>query len=83
MLCTMTNHCPKIHDLSRLGELSGIDMNDDIKDKLDIITTFNISARYPDYKNRFYQTCTTEYTEQQVKNIEEIYKWLLTCLKHN
>ena len=74
---------PKIHDLSRLAELSGIKMNEEIKEKLDMITTFNISARYPDYKNRFYQTCNKEYTGQQVKIIEELYKWLLTCLKYN
>jgi len=72
---------PKIHDLSRLLELCDIEIDEELREKLDVITTFNINARYPDYKNRFYQTCTAEYTTQQVKHIEEIYAWLQSFLK--
>ncbi|MDD2229195.1 MAG: HEPN domain-containing protein [Candidatus Cloacimonetes bacterium] len=57
---------PRTHDLMRLFEITGIDTGETIKDKLDVITTFNISARYPDYKNRFYQSCTQEYTETRI-----------------
>lgn len=41
-----------------------------ISTELQIITQFNISARYDDYKESFYQKCTDEYTAKQVKNIE-------------
>lgn len=41
-----------------------------------IINTFNISARYDDYKKSFANKCTNEYTAEQVKNIEEVQKWL-------
>ena len=32
--------------------------------------SFNISARYEDYKNEFYERCTEEYTSEQIKFIE-------------
>lgn len=38
--------------------------------------SFNISARYEDYKNEFYKKCTEEYTKQQISNIEEVREWL-------
>ena len=41
-----------------------------------IVNTFNISARYDDYKKSFANKCTNEYTAEQVKNIEEVQKWL-------
>ena len=42
----------------------------------DSINTFNISARYDDYKKSFDEKCTDDYTKKQVKNIEEVQKWL-------
>jgi HEPN domain-containing protein len=41
---------PKIHDLNKLAVSAGIDADDSMKDLFDIITSFNIEARYPDYK---------------------------------
>ena len=32
------------------------------EDLLDLITKFNMSARYDDYKREFYTKCTDEYT---------------------
>lgn len=52
---TDSNNPPRSHDLLLLAEKSGVETNDQQKDSLDLITTFNISARYPDYKNSFYQ----------------------------
>ena len=64
------------HDLLLLANKSNLEMDDDKEDKLDLITTFNINARYEDYKREFYNKCTKEYTEEQVKNIEEMRTWL-------
>lgn len=66
-----------------LNAMAGITLSDEIRDKLDVVTTFNISARYPDYKERFYQACTNEYTELQVTSIKDLYQWLQTLVKHN
>lgn len=48
--------------------------------KLQIITQFNISARYDDYKENFKQKCTDEYTVEQVENIEEVRLWIKELL---
>lgn len=48
--------------------------------KLQIIDTFNISARYDDYKRSFAEKCTDEYTAEQIKNIEEVRTWLKELL---
>ena len=69
-------HAKKIHDLLVLANNCGLVLDDDKKDKLDLITTFNINARYEDYKKDFYTKCTKEYTEEQVKNIKEMRVWL-------
>ena len=63
-----------------LAEKCNLDLTDKQIEKLQIITQFNISARYDDYKESFYQKCTDEYTSIQVENIEEVYTWLKNLL---
>lgn len=67
---------PKTHDLIYLAVKAHLDMPDNIKEKIKVINTFNISTRYDDYKNRFYKKCTLEYSINQINNIEEVIKWL-------
>jgi hypothetical protein len=65
-------------DLLLLAEKAGIDTTRRQKDLLDLITTFNISARYPDYKRSFYLKCTPEYTAERLREIEELRAWLMS-----
>ncbi len=67
---------PKIHNLNIIAERCGLKL--DIKQTRILFTcnSFNISARYEDYKNEFYKKCTNEYTKEQIKNIEEVRDWL-------
>lgn len=51
-----------IHKLSRLAEMCGLELDRTIQAQLDEITTFNISARYDDYKREFYKKATKEYS---------------------
>jgi len=67
---------PYIHDLLRLAEKCKLDINEAQKDILDTLTTFNIRARYDDYKMEFYKKCTMHYTAQWVETIKELRKWL-------
>ena len=67
---------PKIHNLILLSQKANLNVPTEIREKIQIINTFNISARYDDYKREFYNKCTDEYTSEQVKNIEEVRKWL-------
>jgi len=69
-------HAPTIHNLYRLAELCKIDLTDEFSDWLDTITSFNINARYDDYKREFYNLCTREYTETWIVRIKELRKWI-------
>lgn len=73
-------HTIKSHNLLALAEKCNLELTDEQVEKLQIITQFNISARYDDYKESFYQKCTDEYTLEQVKNIEEVREWLKSLL---
>ncbi len=53
---------PRTHDLLRLAESAQLEMTEEQKDMLDLLTTFNISARYPDYKQSFYKKCDYGFT---------------------
>ncbi len=78
-----TPHAPKSHDLLYLAEKTELKLTERQEDLLDIITRFNMNARYDDYKKEFYLKCTDEYTEQQLKNIEEVRIWLKSLLTTN
>lgn len=67
---------PKIHNLILLSQKANLEVPTEIRKKIQTINTFNISARYDDYKKSFDAKCTEDYTLEQVKNIEEVRKWL-------
>ena len=45
------------------------------------VNKFNIRARYPDFKLKFYKECTKEYTEKNLEKIKIIYEKLWKELK--
>lgn len=67
---------PKVHNLILLSQKAHLEVPTEIREKIQIINTFNISARYDDYKRSFDAKCTDDYTSKQVKNIKEVQKWL-------
>ena len=69
------------HNLLKLAEMANVELDEGQEDLLDLITSFNIRARYPDYKLDFYQKCTKKYAEEQIRNIEELRKWLIQKLQ--
>ncbi len=69
-------HAPRIHNLYRLAELCGIELTDNYPDWLDTVTSFNINARYDDYKKEFQRICTKEYTELWIGRIKELRQWI-------
>ena len=73
-------HAPFTHDLRRLSKISEIDFNDEQKRILDTITTFNLNARYDDYKQDFYKRCTSEYADKWIENIKTLREWIKTKL---
>jgi HEPN domain-containing protein len=75
------NNVPRVHDLSRLADKALIEIPEEREDELDLITTFNISARYPDYKQSFYKKCNHEFTTTNIGKIKELRKWLLSLIE--
>jgi len=71
---------PLIHDLRRLSEKSGLELEPERKMMLDTITRFNIKARYDEYKQNFYSLCTDEFTKYWIGNIIEIRLWVKSML---
>jgi HEPN domain-containing protein len=69
-------HAPTTHNLYRLAELCEIELTKDYSDWLDMITSFNINARYDDYKKEFYKLCTKKYTDLWIDRIKELRKWI-------
>lgn len=68
---------PRIHDLNKLAKLTDLQIDDNLLDDFDVITAFNIEARYPDYKKEFYKKCTREFASTYYNKIIGIRKWLL------
>ena len=71
---------PKIHNLVILAKKCNIELDGKKTTILMTCNSFNISARYEDYKNEFYKKCTEEYTYEQIKDIEEVRIWLKEML---
>ncbi|MFA4831478.1 MAG: HEPN domain-containing protein [Patescibacteria group bacterium] len=72
---------PKIHDLIRLSEMAELDLSEDDLDYFDLVNDFNIRARYPEYRLKFYKLCTKNFTQKHLKKITELYKNLCQKLK--
>jgi HEPN domain-containing protein len=72
------DHPLLIHDLGVLAERTGLTLTDEQKVDMKVITGFNISARYDDYKLRIRRFATKEYTEHWMNKIDLIRVYLLT-----
>ena len=72
---------PHIHDLSRLAQKCELRLDDDMLDKLEFISRFNLSVRYPDYHQEFYNLCTKEFAYKSLDSIKEIRTWLLSLIQ--
>jgi HEPN domain-containing protein len=73
-------HAPFTHNLYRLAEMSGIELTEEKIDWLYRITTFNLNARYDDYKKEFYTICTKDFTEEWINKIKLLQQWIKQLL---
>lgn len=65
-----------IHDLLKLIESTGLELSQEKIDWLNEITTFNIEARYDDFKLSFYKKANKKYATLWAARCREIYLWL-------
>jgi len=73
-------HAPFSHNLYRLAELNEIELTEEFADWLDKITSFNLNARYDDYKREFNTLCTVDFTKDWIEKIEIIRSWIKQML---
>lgn len=71
-------NAPYGHNLQRLAEDAGLILPDDIRESLAEINTFNIKARYDDFKTQFYKKATVDYAQRYLREAERILLWLKT-----
>ncbi len=72
---------PLIHDLVILAEKAEIETSQIKKEELVEISTFNIAARYDDYKLKFYKKATKEYSQKWFKNGEKLFNKFKELIK--
>lgn len=75
------SHCFNTHNLLRISELARLELTQDQKDDFAMITTFNIKARYDDYKQSFYKKCTKEFVDKWIEKIKSYRQWIKELLK--
>lgn len=71
---------PRSHNLLRLAKEAQIEISEEQKQALVRITAFNLESRYPDYKKEFRKKCTFQFTEIELKKINEVFTWLKSKL---
>lgn len=68
------------HNLARLARDAEINISDKLENELKEITSFNVAARYDDYKLTFYKKAGTVYTEKWVLICRRIYNFIKKSL---
>jgi HEPN domain-containing protein len=68
------------HDLLRITSSLDLDVDPIKEEWLDTLTTFNLNARYDNYKQDFYKLCTQEFALEWKSKIEQLRQWLMNQL---
>jgi HEPN domain-containing protein len=69
-------HALHTHDLRLLAKKSGLELTPDKMLQFDVITGFNINARYDTFKADFYRKCTPGFSDEWIENIKNIRLWI-------
>lgn len=71
---------PYTHDLEKLAKTAKLDVTDAKANELQEITSYNLEARYDDYKLKFYQKATKEYTLDWINRCQAIFLWIKSAI---
>jgi HEPN domain-containing protein len=67
---------PFTHNLLKISEMVGLDLSEENKFLLDLVSTFNLNARYDNEKREFYKRCNKIYTTARLKEIRKLRIWI-------
>lgn len=68
------------HKLINLAKLAEYPINKEALEQLREITSFNIEARYDDYKLSFYKKATQEYASKWIKICDSFFKLIIKSI---
>ena len=75
---TQPNDPPYTHSHLRLAEGCGLyeQMDDEQRDFIDIITNYNIEARYPEDKDELSRSLTDSFCRQMIEETKQLQQWI-------
>ncbi len=76
------NNPPRLHNLLKLSQLSGLKLNEDRIEFFDLVNNFHLEGRYPEYKNEFYKKVDKDFAAKNFGLIKENYLWLKSLIKY-
>lgn len=74
------NHAPFIHDLVRLAEAGGLELDSDRRELFEILNELHIESRYPRHFGQTRERIGMEAVKPLMKQVEEIRRWLQALL---
>ena len=69
-------HAPYSHDLRLLAKKCEVELPDDMALQLDVVTSFNINARYDTFTDDFQKRCTPGFSDEWFNNIKILRQWI-------
>ena len=66
------------HDLVKLAQNAEIDLSNDQINELEEIKSYNLEARYDDYKQEFYKKANKDYASTWSSKCKVLYIWIKT-----
>ena len=69
---------PYTHDLVKLAQNAEIDLSNDQINELEEIKSYNLEARYDDYKQEFYKKANKDYASTWSSKCKVLYIWIKT-----
>ncbi len=76
----VSNTPPRIHDLSELYRQTDLDLDFEQVDYLNLINSWNLEGRYPDYKKKVHKMASQTYLDHHFPKLEALKKCLLEKL---
>jgi HEPN domain-containing protein len=76
-------HAPYTHSLPLLVSKLTSKIPEEIEKKLVVFMEFYSEARYPEEQMKFHQKCTKDFAEQNLNEVNKVFKWLKQRLREN
>ena len=77
-----SNFPPRIHNLLKLAEYSGVRLTNEQEKFLTNVNKFQVEARYQEVKEELSRIATKDFTKVNLLKIKEHYLWLKSLIKY-